>query len=81
MAQTPPATWQEHWFEHNQLLSRVFFDNDVAIVDRALDAHMNDVIMWWKDEVFMISTLATLPAGASVWGVVTTVIHQYRGEG
>jgi hypothetical protein len=30
-SQTPPATWQEHWFEHNQLLTRVFYDDDVAI--------------------------------------------------
>jgi hypothetical protein len=30
-AQTPPATWQEHWFEHNQLLTRVFYDNDLAL--------------------------------------------------
>lgn len=30
-AQTPPATWQEHWFEHNQLLTRKFYDNDVAV--------------------------------------------------
>lgn len=27
----PSETWQEHWFEHNQLLRRVFFDDDVAI--------------------------------------------------
>ena len=31
VAQTPPATWQEHWFEHNQLLNLKFFDNDVAV--------------------------------------------------
>jgi hypothetical protein len=31
LAQTPPATWQEHWFEHNQLLNRKFYDNDVAV--------------------------------------------------
>ena len=30
-AQTPPATWKEHWFEHNQLLTRKFYDNDVAV--------------------------------------------------
>ncbi|HEY1201968.1 MAG TPA: hypothetical protein VGE79_13345, partial [Niastella sp.] len=30
-SQTPPATWQEHWFEHNQLLNRKFYDNDVAV--------------------------------------------------
>ena len=27
----PPATWQEHWFEHKQLLKRVYTDADVAI--------------------------------------------------
>lgn len=30
-AQTPPATWQEHWFEHNQVVNRVYYDNDVAV--------------------------------------------------
>ncbi|SEL73482.1 hypothetical protein SAMN05444354_10840 [Stigmatella aurantiaca] len=40
-AQVPPATWQEHWFEHNQVVTRVFQDNDVAIyfdkdVDRSI---------------------------------------------
>ena len=30
-AQTPPATWQEHWFEHNQLLHLVYNDNDLAL--------------------------------------------------
>lgn len=27
--ETPPTTWQEHWFEHNQVVSRVFYDSDV----------------------------------------------------
>jgi hypothetical protein len=26
----PPATWREHWFEHNQAVSGVFLDNDPA---------------------------------------------------
>ncbi|CAF1074318.1 unnamed protein product [Adineta steineri] len=25
------ATWQEHWFEHNQLLTRVYYDDDLAL--------------------------------------------------
>ncbi|CAF4109462.1 unnamed protein product [Rotaria sordida] len=25
------ATWKEHWFEHNQLLTRVYYDNDLAL--------------------------------------------------
>ncbi|NHA06493.1 discoidin domain-containing protein [Mucilaginibacter sp. HC2] len=36
-----PLTWQEHWFEHNQLLNRVFSDTSVAVyydndVDRSI---------------------------------------------
>ncbi|UYZ63111.1 peptidase inhibitor family I36 protein [Hymenobacter weizhouensis] len=27
----PPTTWQEHWFDHNQLLSRVYYDDEVAV--------------------------------------------------
>jgi len=29
--ETPPLTWQEHWFEHNQLVTRVFLDADIAV--------------------------------------------------
>jgi hypothetical protein len=27
----PPYTWQEHWFDHRQLIKRVHFNNNVAI--------------------------------------------------
>lgn len=27
----PPYTWQEHWFDHKQLIKRVHFNNNVAI--------------------------------------------------
>jgi hypothetical protein len=38
--EAPPATWQEHWFEHDQLLDLYAYDDHVAIyfdadVDRA----------------------------------------------
>ncbi|TDQ06892.1 discoidin domain-containing protein [Pedobacter metabolipauper] len=33
----PPLTWQEHWFEHNQLLQRKYFDTSVVVY------HDNDV--------------------------------------
>jgi hypothetical protein len=39
----PPATWQEHWFEHVQLLNRKFFDNDVAVY---FDNDVNPNISW-----------------------------------
>jgi hypothetical protein len=43
IAQTPPATWQEHWFEHNQLLNRKFYDNDVAVY---YDNDVSNSITW-----------------------------------
>ena len=42
-AQTPPATWQEHWFDHTQLLSRVYYDNDLALY---YDNDVNRSIVW-----------------------------------
>lgn len=27
----PPETWQEHWFEHNQLVKRVYYNDEVAM--------------------------------------------------
>ncbi|RYG62859.1 discoidin domain-containing protein [bacterium] len=27
----PVATWQEHWFDHTQVLSRKYYDDDVAV--------------------------------------------------
>ncbi len=41
--QAPPATWQEHWFEHSQLLSRVFYDTTVCVY---YDDDVNRTITW-----------------------------------
>nr|AYM53674.1 hypothetical protein [Cystobacter fuscus] len=43
LAQNAPATWTEHWFEHNQTVSRVYQDNDVAIY---FDPDVNRSITW-----------------------------------
>ncbi|HVI44399.1 MAG TPA: hypothetical protein VM802_06005 [Chitinophaga sp.] len=39
----PPATWQEHWFEHQQLLHRVFYDTSVAFY---FDNDVNSSVSW-----------------------------------
>jgi hypothetical protein len=37
----PPLTWQEHWFEHKQLLKRVYYDDNVAVYyDDAVDRNI-----------------------------------------
>lgn len=58
------------------------FDGDIAVVDRALNAGKNDVVIWWKEGVdeFAISRAHDMPNGAAMWGVVTATIHQFRAR-
>ncbi|PUZ25243.1 hypothetical protein DCC81_13120 [Chitinophaga parva] len=42
----PPATWQEHWYEHRALLDRVYMNNDIAMYfDYAVDRQQSE---WTK---------------------------------
>lgn len=40
---SPPKLWQEHWFEHNSLLHRVYFDTNLALY---FDEHMDSTVTW-----------------------------------
>lgn len=39
----PPLTWKEHWFEHNQLVKRVYYDDHVAVY---YDDDVNRSLTW-----------------------------------
>ena len=39
----PPYQWKEHWFSHDQLLTRVFFDSGLAVY---FDKDMYNFIEW-----------------------------------
>lgn len=56
------------------------FDGDIAVIDRALNANKNDVVVWWREGEgeFAISRLHSMSGGATMWGVVTAIIHQFR---
>lgn len=56
------------------------FDGDIAIIDRALDPRKNDVVLWWSEGggEFSISKHAAMPEQATLWGVITATIHQFR---
>lgn len=58
------------------------FDGDVAVVDRALDPRKNDIVLWWQEqgEEFAISAYQRMPQQATVWGVITSVIHRFRKD-
>lgn len=64
----------DHWQEAG------VFDGDIAIVDRALDARKTDTVIWWNPDAdqFNISLQARVPADATLWGVITATIHQFR---
>lgn len=56
------------------------FDGDIVVVDRALDPRKTDVVLWWDEPTgeFAISKLSQMPKAASLWGVITATIHQFR---
>lgn len=56
------------------------FDGDIAIIDRSLDARKSDIVIWWDKHTdhFNISLSSKVPKDATVWGVITSSIHQFR---
>ena len=54
------------------------FSGDVALVDRALVVQPTDLVVWHAEGEFALSIAGRVPKQATVWGVVTAVIHQYR---
>lgn len=66
--------------EGNEWSRLGIFAGDIAIIDRALGAKPNDPVVWIHEDVFAISPKHKLPEGAETWGVVTSVIHQFRGK-
>lgn len=56
------------------------FDGDIAIIDRALSAGRQDIVVWWDETAgdFGVSRCKDMPEHSSMWGVVTATIHQLR---
>lgn len=54
------------------------FAGDIALVDRAIRIQATDLVIWHDGSEFALSIKPHVPEDAIVWGVVTTVIHQYR---
>lgn len=63
----PPATWQEHWFEHNQVVKLVYYNDDVAVY---FDDDINKTNASW---VFSFMT--------NVWKYSKQVYGSMGGDG
>jgi hypothetical protein len=71
-----PLTWQEHWFEHDQLLSLVATDDAVALYyDKDVDATQATAILPYVSRIWMY-TQATY--GSFGPGRLYVVIHKDR---
>lgn len=56
------------------------FHADLLVIDRAVAIRPADLVIWWHNDTFAVSPRRRLPRNGEVWGVVTAVIHQYRGR-
>jgi len=79
----PPATWQEHWFEHNQLLQLVDYNDDVAIYfDNDVDRNVTTWILPFLTKVWRY-TRATYGEfkSSTTDGRLYGIFHQGRYSG
>jgi len=75
----PPSTWTEHWFEHNQVLKRVYYDDCVAVyfdndMDPAAAAWINPFIS--KAWTYALATYGKMGPGR-----LFAVFHQAKYGG
>lgn len=74
----PIETWKEHWFEHNVTVSRVFFDNDVAVY---FDDQMNASQTWLYDFVGDIWRYTKENYGFDKNHLLYVILHEDRYGG
>lgn len=53
------------------------FEGDIVIVDRAMKPRSSNLVIYWQDDVMMICRFAYMPPDATVWGLATSIIHQF----
>jgi SOS-response transcriptional repressor LexA len=58
--------------------SQGIFDGDIALIDRALDPQPSDLVICWHDQGFNIVQLSQVAEGDEPWGVIRSIIHEYR---
>ena len=53
------------------------YDGDIAVIDRALTPRSGDLLMTVDGDEFRLFKHYRLEANTEVWGVVTSIIHQF----
>lgn len=52
------------------------FNNDLALINRAILPSKNQFIVLWEEDNFVICKASCTPI-THIWGTVTAIIHQY----
>jgi hypothetical protein len=62
----------------NNWAEQGIFDGDLVIIDRAISPKSNDIVVWYEADNFVLSPKHQVPSDVPVWGLVTSVTHQFR---
>ena len=63
--------------EGHQWSDQGIYDGDIAVIDRVLEPRSTDLVIAWRLTGSTLCRRRQLTSGDEVWGVVTTIIHQY----
>lgn len=79
IVQHPAATFFMN-VSGNNWESMGIFAGDVAVIDRALAPRKTDTIICWEPAAdgFIMKKYTHASADATIWGVVTNIIHKLR---
>ncbi len=53
------------------------FEGDIVVVDRAMRPRTSHLVIYWQEDHMMICRRGAMPLGSEVWGVATSIIHQF----
>ncbi len=56
------------------------FDGDIAVIDRAAAPRPDDLVVIWQEQGFTLSRYKSAPLHTTNFGVITSIIHQYRQD-
>ncbi|RRJ67645.1 hypothetical protein EHV15_18345 [Paenibacillus oralis] len=79
-ASAPPSTWQEHWFEHKELLKLAYYDDEVAVYfDDDINPNQANWIYSTAADVWRYTKQTYGPMGGD--GRLYVVVHNKKYSG
>jgi DNA polymerase V len=77
LVQRPSSTYMFKIAGH-EWADQGIYDGDIAVIDRAPMAAPGDLLVAWRDDDLIVLKQHQLAPDDKPWGVVMSIIHQYR---